>query len=230
MTMRNHVVAAAAMVLSAILSPSESKATLIGVDFNGTPGVDGYYDTVRNITWLADANYAATVGFASGGLMNLTTATSWAAALSINGITGWRLADVAAPDLSCTDPVTSTGYNCTGGDLGYMFYTVMGGTAGAAISASHNANYSLFSNLIDAEYWSGVIDTSSHFGYFFSESLAPDQTPAGYVSEDYPDHSKLAWLVHDGDIAGVAEVPEPTTLVLFGTGLLGLGALRGRRR
>ena len=31
--------------------------TLQGRDVNGDASADGYYDTVQNLTWLADANY-----------------------------------------------------------------------------------------------------------------------------------------------------------------------------
>jgi hypothetical protein len=63
------------------------ETTLQARDFDSNlTTAEAYYDTVLDITWLADANYAGTT-------MNWTTATAWAAGLDPygSGITGWRL-------------------------------------------------------------------------------------------------------------------------------------------
>jgi hypothetical protein len=46
------------------------------------------YDTVNNVTWLADMNYAQTSGFDTDGLMSWTAAKSWAENLSFGGFDG----------------------------------------------------------------------------------------------------------------------------------------------
>jgi len=69
-------------------------ATLLPRDLDGDLStVEAYYDTVLDITWLGDANYARTLGLIQ--IMNWTTANSWAAGLNPygSGITGWRLPD-----------------------------------------------------------------------------------------------------------------------------------------
>ncbi len=60
-----------------------------------------YYDTVLNITWLQDANYANTTGYGPAdfeGKMDWADANAWAAGLSIAGVGGWRLPDTAPVD------------------------------------------------------------------------------------------------------------------------------------
>lgn len=49
------------------------------------------YDDVLDITWLADANYAATSGYDQDGRMNFSAANTWAAGLSYGGYDDWRL-------------------------------------------------------------------------------------------------------------------------------------------
>ena len=59
------------------------------------------YDTVLNVTWLQDANFAKTSGYDTDGAMNWTAAATWAANLSyvdtVRNVTyaDWRLPTVA---------------------------------------------------------------------------------------------------------------------------------------
>jgi len=82
-----------------------------------------YYDTEADLTWLADANYARTSGFDPDGIMSWVDANVWAAGLDFNGDTvpdGWRLAT--------SD--TCGGYNCTGSEMGNLYYNVLGNSYG----------------------------------------------------------------------------------------------------
>ena len=109
------------------------------------------YDDVLDITWLQDANYAQTSGYASGGRMTWANANTWAANLSYGGFDDWRLASAnlingASPcfdyDGSC-----DRGYNNTTGELGHMFYNNLGNLgskdingviqAGGGVTRSH---------------------------------------------------------------------------------------------
>ncbi len=116
---------------------------------------------------------------------------------------------------SCLD------YNCTNSMLGELFYTGLGGTAGQPITLSHNASYSLFTNVQDYGYWSGT-------EYASNPSSAWDfNTYGGYQVAASKHSTAYAWAVVLPGQAGAA-VPEPAGLALFGIGLLGL--LAGRRR
>jgi len=54
------------------------------------------YDDVMHVTWLQDANYAATTGFAPGGYMIWSTASDWAQNnVTVGGFTDWRLPSTA---------------------------------------------------------------------------------------------------------------------------------------
>ena len=79
------------------------------------------YDDELDITWLQDANYAATQYAATGGLegdadgrMTWTDANEWADNLSYGGYDDWRLPTAGNAPVKL--------YNVTTGELGHMFY------------------------------------------------------------------------------------------------------------
>ena len=84
-----------------ILNPNPAgrgtwETTLQARDVNGDGIVEAYYDTAVNITWLANANAGAGSTFDNGlnptdGRMTWVNANAWAAALNVQGVTGWRL-------------------------------------------------------------------------------------------------------------------------------------------
>ena len=184
---------------------------------NSVLGGQAYYDDVADITWLAHAN-------ATGTTMTWYAANAWAAGLDINGVTGWRLPDTLQPDASCSNQASDGdyGYNCTGSEMGNLFYHVLGGTAGASITTTHNSNYDLFSNVQSGLYWSSLEYAPYHTdAWFFDFSRGlQDVVPKGF-------DSYLAWAVHSGNAGAV---PVPATVWLFGSGLLAFMGINKQRR
>ena len=172
-----------------------------------------YYDDEANLTWLADANYSYTNPddtVEAYGPVNWQQANDWAANLNIAGVTGWRLPSALNED--GTDPCLR--FNCSGGELGNMFYNVLGGVAGNSISTTHNSNYELFSNIVvnGAAYWYGTESAtyvSSAWTFRFYDGSQRT------FNKDYSYF--YAWAVHDGDVSAV---PVPAAIWLFGTGLI----------
>lgn len=126
------------------------------------------YDDALDVTWLADANYARTSGHDADGLMTIAEASSWASSLVYHDLlrnvdyTDWCLPTTPTADFPWEQPdATCNGlysdYNCTGSEMGHLFYVDLGGVAGTSIAATHNAGtYSLFSNIQPGTYWSGT--------------------------------------------------------------------------
>jgi len=191
------------------------------------------YDTTRNITWLADMNYAQTSGHTgtgvnANGTMTWDAANAWANNLVFGDFSDWRLPTLDPNDASCTGGFgLGVGYNCTGGELSGLFVTDLGynnngsGLITSDDTAEQNANLALFSNVQSSVYWSGT-------------EYAPDPDVAWFFSTRFGGQSFVgksfalyAVAVRPGDVA--ASVPEPQTLALA---LLALGATavaRGRR-
>lgn len=188
-----------------------------------------YYDDVANLTWLQDANAGAgsafdDASFTTDGKMHWANANAWAASLIVNGVTGWRLANTLQPDASCDNQGSdvSSGINCSGSEMGNLFYNVLGGTSNSPITTTHNTNYDLFSNIQSAVYWSATVYTPSSGGVW-----GFDMDNGGQYNFDPVVHNKYAWAVHSGDVAAV---PEPSIIALMFTGLFGLGLARKRIR
>jgi len=145
--------------------PGTPRAAGTGLQVN--PGGQSVYDPVTNITWVANANLAATNAF---GLPSCTTPTSPALCVAQDGTMTWNSASqflanmnsaaylgqttwqAPAIDLSCP------GYNC-GGDLdpmGNLFYDQLGFRQGMSAVASPNIAVGPFDNLQPYLYWSCV--------------------------------------------------------------------------
>ncbi len=69
---------------AAISGQGTWETTLLGRDLDGNDATfEAYYDTVLDITWLADANYAQTSGYDADGMMDYRLASL--------GFSNWRL-------------------------------------------------------------------------------------------------------------------------------------------
>jgi hypothetical protein len=220
------------------------ESTLQGRDLDGNLSTfEAYYDTVLDITWLANANagggsYYDGVDGTLDGALTWANANAWAASLDLDGVAGadgWRLptvTDTGAPGCDYSDTGgTDCGFNMNtaSGEMVSMFYDTLGNLAyydtggNAGQSGWGLTNTGPFSNLIEYYYWSATeYAPDPQLAWFFHFT-------SGSQNYDLKTYSILAWAVHPGDF-GVSAVPVPAALWLFGSGLLGLlGVARQRR-
>ncbi len=211
------------------------------------------YDTVLNVTWLQDANYAKTSGYDADGRMTWSQANTWANNLSYGGFSGWRLArntpgNGATFNLSgvTTDGTTDVGYNITGtfSELSYMYYVNLGLKGGVNTDGTSRSDsgvlgdgslggqkdVGLVKNLQNNGYWSGTAYPEP--GSFVPLAFAFGGFYVFGYGAQYganQDISYYAWAVRPGDV-GVAAVPVPGSVALLAGGLALVGVVSRRRR
>ena len=175
------------------------------------------YDTDLHITWLANAN--------ANGARDWATANTWAAGLTVAGFSGWRLPISLQVDAACDAQGVnySAGHNCTGSEMGHLFYKELGGVADQALGATHNVNYGLFQNFQDYAYWSATQnanDVNLAWNFLFNGGTQHASYLAGYKLD-----TSYALAVRPGDVAAV---PEAQTWAMLLAGLSLVGAATGR--
>jgi hypothetical protein len=210
------------------------ETTLQARDLDADGTVDAYYDTVLDISWLADADPLGRVDF--------DTANTWATTLTVAGIGGWHLPTIHI------DSCGVHGYDLDvflggGGICGYGVQTSTSDMAHMNVVTLGNPSYyvppttPLTNN-------SGPFTNLRTFGYWFSRDYAVDPWTlevntgeawrysfhAGRQDNLAKTWEHHAWAVHDGDVGAIAApVPEPQTYALMGAGLA-MMVLLGRRR
>ncbi|MHB8741525.1 MAG: hypothetical protein ACYC9L_00215 [Sulfuricaulis sp.] len=237
---------ATALFVAVLGASSVSNAALVS-----RLGGLAYYDTVLNITWLADANAAVGSTYDTympgTGLMTWSQANTWAAGLTVDGVTGWRLPTVNPVNGSSFNPgwsyngSTDYGFNVsapgtiyagsTGSEMAYLFYNTLGNKADCSTAGicpqpgGGLTNTGPFSN-VQFGYWSASLYGSGYAWDFNFNDNGPSDQPGSFnageqavSNEAYP--NLPAWAVHSGDV-GMSTVPVPAAVWLFGSGLLGL--------
>lgn len=180
-------------------------------DLTGDGVADAFYDSSRNLTWLADAGASGSLVYAS--------AVTWVNGLNVGGFDEWRL-----PSSLDTSGHWCYGYRCTDTEMGNLWLVQLGNLDESVFNGnSPIKNTGPFSALA-GYYWTDLGDASAFWQDYF-------ETSQGFSSYGQANFIELKVLpVHSGDIgAAIGQVPEPTTLALAIGALMGLGFACQRR-
>ena len=199
------------------------------------------YDDVLDITWLQDANLAATNTFGVSGInadgtMSWNTAQAWIAAMNaVNylGFSDWRLPttpDAGGPFVYGWDGVQpysyNYGYNMTTSEMGYMFYVNLGNNGLVTTSGTNRPagtfgllNVGLFSNFGQPfpgtsaiPYWSGTQSVNQPTAAWYFDFYYGNLNPGDITGT--LNNQFYAWAVHNGDVCDPIPVERDTTYTI----------------
>jgi len=193
------------------LSTTMSDAALIGrlETAPGSGAYQAYYDDLLDITWIADTTTRS--------IDTWDNQIAWAAGLTVNGITGWRLPSLDVNGdgsvVTCFDSTIARTI-CADNEFEHLNNYGAGTVFGDGISFENPGPFTIASLYPGASY------------YWTDTEIDPDVAWVYDISGMYSGPSAgvkalpaFAWAVHDGDVAAV---PIPATAWLFVSGLLGL--------
>lgn len=206
---------AIALVCALLAGPAQAALEARDLDPN-TPGHEAVYDTTQGITWLADAG--AAVGSWNG-------VHSFAASLSVGGVTGWRIAQ-GTELYGLYNQWTAAG-TAIYGSLGWL--------TGPVDRVDAGLESFLFTNAGIGIYWAsrdGVLPQTPYVPWLEFERFRTDGGFCpGLDSCDY-----RGWVVRTGDVSpaavasAVVSIPEPSTSAAIAIGLLLLALSRAKVR
>lgn len=208
-------------------------------------------DTDLNITWLADANLAATNSFGlarnvnldnvagadiyDDGRMTWSGAMKWIAAMNASndgagylGYNNWRLpttTDMGASGYNFSYNGTDGGYNSTGSEMSHLYYIELGNKSRYNTSGVAQLGYGLVNK--------GPFTNFQSMHYWSGTEYAPTPTVAWIFGTEYglqyyqgKSHTAFALAVRSGQVAAV---PVPAAAWLLGSGLLSLIGVARRK-
>lgn len=180
-----------------------------------------------NLIWQDDNNGNSLVwlDYTNDGL-NWSAQNAWAAGLNLTYVldapyssVNWTDSSWRLPTTSWTSGTSATGYDETESEMGHLYYVELGNQGGSSGSLENTEDFVNLTGSENDTYWSMTI-ASETAAYAF-------RMRGGYQSTHNKNNDNYGLAVRTGEIS---VVPVPGTLLLLGSGLLGIAGVSHRRK
>ncbi len=196
---------------------------------NGTISVSGgtgyfIYESGANITWY----YVVPANSNNGTLQSNTWANAgtWASGLTVGSTNAGSWSLPGTTQVRGTYPSSNVTSVSQLGQLGNLYYSVLGNTAGSFTNSG--AFGTALTGILSGSVWTNVLSTAYNgYALMFSFNDGGNQQLGGTGANGTNPDSRGEIAVHAGDIA---PVPIPAAILLFAPGLAGLAFMRRMRR
>lgn len=197
------------LVVSLLFSFSTSAQALLINNGDGT-----ITDTDTDLMWIQDLSL-----FGAG---TWNEAMDWADALTFAGYNDWRL---PSADASCYTSGVYLEFNCTGSELGELYYNSLGNEANDT-----TLNLGPFINLPEyGQYWTSTeVDAGSAFDFHIGNLVWPTYEEVGEGGQHPYAKNAATNIIFVRTSSDVTSIPEPFSIALMGIGLIGMVCFRRR--
>ena len=150
-----------------------------------------YYDSLQNLTWYLAAADSTVKHHWTSRVNNIPTALEYVGALSVNGITGWRL--------PTGKPSGTLDSYAAAGELGSLFYRGFGGAPRTGLPAAYSGPYAGL--LQRGLYWTSTLVSTA--GGMNSYAILDFDTGKWSMDCGMPtmSYGNYVLAVHEGDVA-----------------------------